>query len=101
MTGNFFNKVPKSGYLNVKDFRSVKELADRMISISQSKQTYNSFFSWKEHVAFERPVRFAPICHMCIQLNLERYLGVKKSIVSSIKDYWSVENNCKLIQDIV
>ena len=95
------SKVPKSGYLNVNDFRSVKDLAERMISISQNKTAYNSFFRWKEHVTFQRPIRFSTICHMCIQLNLERHLGVKKSVVKSIKDYWSVENNCKLIQDIV
>lgn len=91
--------MPKSGFLDTRDFKTVKELADRMLFLSKNKSAYNDYFKWKEHVVFDQPVLFNPICHMCIQLNLEKYFGVKKSVISNLADYFSVRKNCKTVAE--
>ena len=91
--------MPKSGFLDTRDFKTVKELADRMLFLSQNKSAYNGYFKWKEHVVFDQPVLFNPICQMCIQLNLEQYLGVKKSVISNLGELLSIKKNCKTVAE--
>ena len=65
-----------------------------MLFLAGNKAAYNAYFKWKEHVVFDQPVLFNPICHMCIQLNLEQFLGVKKSVIRNLGEYMSKRNNC-------
>ena len=37
-------KVLKSGFLNTKDFKTVKELAEHMTRLGNDKNAYNAFF---------------------------------------------------------
>jgi hypothetical protein len=66
-----------------------------MKEISENKSSYNSFFRWKKYVVFEEPLRFSPKCSMCIELNLEQYFGIKKSVIEDVNSYWNVEKDCK------
>ena len=38
--------LPNS-YLNVVDFSTIKDLADRMVEIANNETLFNSFFRWK------------------------------------------------------
>ena len=88
-------QIPKSGYLNTKDFKSVEKLADRLKELAEDKAAYNSFFKWKEHVTFEKQIEFSSICSMCIWLNLEPTVGIKKTVIKNIGQYWDRDKNCK------
>jgi hypothetical protein len=85
----FKKKVPKSGYLNTKDFKTVKQLAEHLIHLDGKKKAYNAFFKWKRHIVFNKYIPLSSICVMCIQLHLERYLGVKQSVIKDIGNYWN------------
>ena len=85
----FFIKLPKSAYIDVKDFESPKKLAEYLIYLDSNKEAYNAYFKWKKHVSFlDNAKRFNPICNMCAQLHLEDYIGIKEKVYENIDDYW-------------
>jgi len=88
--------VPKSGYINVEDYSSVEELAKYLTYLSKNKEAYNSYFKWKKHVVFKEKdfIKFNPICSMCIQMQLDAFLGIKKSIVENVEAYGDVSKKC-------
>lgn len=73
----------------------MEKLADRLKELAEDKAAYNSFFKWKEHVTFEKGIGFSTICSMCIRLNLEQTVGVKKTVIQNIGEYWNRDKNCK------
>ena len=74
------------------DFKSPKELADKLKEISNDKNKYNSYFSWKKNVVFKNPIPLSPICSMCIHLLFENYYGIKNSMIKDLDNYWSRKN---------
>ncbi len=92
---NIYLKVPKSAYINVLDFKTPKALADYLNYLANNSTAFNSYFKWRKHTKItEKPINFSPICHMCIQLHLEVYFGIKSSIIQNLGDYWSIDKNC-------
>ena len=76
------------------DFKTAKELTDYLIYLDFNETAYNSYFKWKKYIRFdnlEYPIH--PICDLCIQLQLDEYFGIKKSVISSLDEY-SNKNNC-------
>ena len=88
--------MPKSGYINVEDYSSPEELAKYLNYLGKNKDAYNSYFKWKKHVLFrdKNLISFNPICSMCIQMQLDAFLGVKKSVVENVESYGDVNNRC-------
>jgi alpha-1,3-fucosyltransferase len=94
-SGNYDHFIPKSGYINAFDFKSLKKLANYLKYVSSNPSVYNSYFKWKKHVSFyKNRVIFSPLCEMCIQLHLESYFGMKKKVINNIDEIWSEKNNC-------
>ncbi|MEW8547616.1 MAG: glycosyltransferase family 10, partial [Candidatus Thiodiazotropha sp.] len=61
--------LPNNSYLNVFDFPTMKDLANRMIEIGNDEQLYNSFFLWKkDHVKDEEHA----FCKLCRALHENR-----------------------------
>ena len=78
------------------DFNSPKHLAEYLNYLDKNVTAYNSYFKWKKHISFfKNSISFAPICNMCIQLQLENYFGIKKSLINDLAGYWSRKRNCK------
>jgi hypothetical protein len=74
-------------------------LVDYLKYLDKNKTAYNSYFQWEEHVSFRelKPIqRFAPLCYMCIKLQLESYEGFKESIVEDAGSHWGRKENCKI-----
>lgn len=93
---NFKFKVPKSGYINVNDFASPKQLADYLIYLNDNSTAYKSFFAWKKHVKFfDTTIQLPSICEMCIKLHLEDHFGIEKRIFQNLGDYWDKKSQCK------
>ena len=91
----FFVKIPKSGFINAKDFSSPEKLTEYMKHLSNNKTAYNSYFKWKKHIVYQKKkYGFLPICEMCIKLNLDKIYGVKQSIIKDITEYWSPRSSC-------
>ncbi|CAF0874778.1 unnamed protein product [Brachionus calyciflorus] len=94
--GNHSFFIPKSGFINVLDYKSPKNLADYLIYLDSNKTAYNSYFKWKKYVKFKDQLVFSNFCDMCIQLNLENYVPIWKNVISDIGKLWSKRDNCKI-----
>ena len=88
--------MPRSAYIDATEFATPKQLGDYLSYVSQNATAYASYFAWKRHVTFDakRTALFAPICNMCIQLNLESYYGRREKERASqglrrVSEYWS------------
>ncbi|CAF0903213.1 unnamed protein product [Brachionus calyciflorus] len=93
--GNYSHFVPKSGYINVLDYKSPKDLADYLKYLSANKTAYNSYFKWKKNVHFKDKLVFSNFCDMCIQLNLENYIPIRENVIRDIGGFWNKKKNCK------
>jgi alpha-1,3-fucosyltransferase len=91
--GPYDQWIPKSGFIDVKDFSNVKQLTDYLLYLSQNSTAYNAYFKWKKYIKFERAKR--NICDMCIQLNLESIYGIKEGVLENVNGYLGYKSNCK------
>ena len=99
--GGDYNKyVPKSGYINAFDFATPKQLAEYLIYLDGNSTAYNSYFKWKKHIKFNKKRAYkAQLCEMCILLNLESYVGIKRSVIRDMNEFWNVRKDCKRIDE--
>jgi alpha-1,3-fucosyltransferase len=96
--GDYSVFVPKSGYIDVRDFKSPKLLVEYLTYLDSNRTAYNAYFQWKRHVSFHNNHHVNLInvmCGMCIKLHLEKHFGVKRQILNQITDYWDVDTKCK------
>ncbi len=85
-------KIPKSGFIHVKDYKTPKDLAEYLLYLDKNTTAYNSYFKWKKHVQFlQVKSHFSPICDMCIKLHLDSYFGIKKQL---LYDLWNKKKDC-------
>ena len=76
------------------DYNSAKDLADHLKYLDSNRTAYNEYFKWKKYVKFDKPV-LNPLCDLCIQLQLDSYFGVKKSIIKDVNSYWN-KKDCRI-----
>ena len=87
--------IPPSGYIDELNFFSAKELANYLFYLNSNKTAYNSYFQWKKFIRFDQnAVSMGAFCEMCIKLNLNYYLGIKKSVIRDFKKLWGDDENC-------
>ena len=94
--GSYSKYVPKSGYINAVDFSTPEHLAEYLLFLDKNKTAYNSFFKWKKYIKFkDSSLRNGHICELCVRLNLDVYEGIENHVITDMKKFWSVENNCR------
>ena len=76
--------APKHSYINVYDYKSVKELADYLNYLSQNETAYN------EYLWFRRP----PANKYAVRINIKNFLFYMYTIERSIMQDKSVKTNC-------
>ncbi|RNA21890.1 galactoside 3(4)-L-fucosyltransferase-like [Brachionus plicatilis] len=88
-------KVPKSGFIDVLDFKNPKDLAEYLIYLDKNNTAYNSYFKWKKYM---KPIRsiMSTICDMCVQMKLDTFFPVKTTIIDNVEKFWSKKKSCKL-----
>ena len=93
--GDYHEHIPKSGFINVLDFKSPKELTDYLLYLSKNATAYNSYFKWKRFVKREpRGVIAHEICDICIKAHLNEDYGFNKETIKDIPNYWNGGNDC-------
>ena len=92
-------KIPKSAYIDTADYKTPKELADRLLYLDRNQTAYNSFFRWRKNVQYKESMPNPSLCEMCIQMNLEKYFGAKQSILNNLGEYWN-KKDCRNPTDI-
>ena len=108
--GDYSKYVPKSGYINVLDYKSPKELADYLIYLDKNPSEYNKYFAWRKHISYHHDrwstelemsvshtTTFHTFCEMCIKLNMEIHFGVQQRDVNNIEELYDV-SNCKRLK---
>ena len=98
--GNYSNRnlaVPGS-YINVMDFKSVKDLADYLVMLDRNDTAYNEYFSWKEHYYVDLPPSWT--CQMCAMLNNDS-LPIKSYDLQQLENFWGRQSNCRFLDEKV
>jgi hypothetical protein len=95
--GNYSHYVPKSAYIDIRDFKTSAELANYLLYLDGNATAYNSYFKWRRHVSFVHkpfPTNEMPnsVCDLCIFLHLEEHYGLRRRVVSDMDKYWSTDN---------
>ncbi len=92
--GDYEIYVPRSGFIQTKEFAEVKQLADRLNYLNVNATAYNEYFKWKQYVRIgtERPTVF---CSICVHLHLERELGISRGVLDNLETYWN-KGDCQL-----
>lgn len=77
--------LPPHSYLNVFDFPSLKELAEKMTEIGNNATLYNSYFQWKKHYKTGGRNGFCVLCE---------YLHQNRTAQSYDLDAWMKHDSC-------
>jgi hypothetical protein len=100
--------VPRSGFINVLDYKTPKDLAAHLVYLNSNRDEYNRYFAWKKYVKFtnrknalthqfNKGIFVPPFCDICIALHLENYFGIRKSVIRDTgPTFWSVKTDCQL-----
>ena len=94
--GDYSKYIPKSGYINVKDYAQPKELAEYLLYLSKNETAYNSYFKWKKHVIFDENITGGHICELCIILNLDAYKKIESHSIGKPSEFWNPKKECKI-----
>lgn len=90
--GNYNNTelaIPGS-FINVLDFKSVKDLADHLKYLDLNQRAYMKYHEWRRTY---KEVTYAPwTCQLCAALNI----NAKKTYIRRITDFWSASRHCHL-----
>lgn len=82
---NYENYIPRSGFIDVRQFSSISELADRLNQIRNNLTLYQEYFKWKEHFIWNRFSDYmTPFCDLCLRLHLD----TTPSIIDSVYQWW-------------
>ncbi|CAG2121536.1 unnamed protein product, partial [Medioppia subpectinata] len=60
--------MPDNSFINVKDFKTTKDLAKYLKLVSNNKQLYNSYMLWKKSYC-PQLTHYKYFCHLCRKLN--------------------------------
>lgn len=105
--GDYSKYAPKSAYINLLDFETVKDLASYLIYLDENPRTYNKYFQWRANLkrSFYQYSKTYPksgqiltyydFCEMCIKLHLEKYTGIYKNTIKSLDFLLDRKQNCK------
>ncbi|ELU03217.1 hypothetical protein CAPTEDRAFT_120726 [Capitella teleta] len=87
---DYANILPKGSYIDVRDFGSVKELADFLIQLTKDPERYNSYIE-KTHAHDCRFPRLSFECNLCEYLHNHRR---ETHVIYDAQSFWSVEQRC-------
>ena len=103
--GDYEKFIPKSGFINVLDYASPKELSEHLIYLSNNSTAYNSYFKWKKYVKRRSNKSInvnEDICELCIKLHADSYNGQKtktRKSIANLASFWNSEKDCKDVND--
>lgn len=91
--GPYDTWIPRSGFIDIRDFQTVKDLTDYLVYLSTNSTAYNAYFSWKKYIVRTNHM-YKTFCDMCIKLQLESYYGTVSKVVDYLPQYWDKHQTC-------
>ncbi|CAF1203569.1 unnamed protein product [Rotaria sp. Silwood1] len=87
---NYSYFIPSSGYIDARQFSTMKSLAQYLNETRYNKEKYLSYFSWKKDYVWGLHQFFTPFCDLCLRLHLDS----KPNIIDNIHKWW-FDNSCQ------
>ncbi|ELU05645.1 hypothetical protein CAPTEDRAFT_145592 [Capitella teleta] len=88
--GDYANVLPKDSYIDVRDFGSVKDLANFLVNLTKEPERYNAYI--EKSRAYD--CKFFDLkfeCNLCEYLHQHRN---ETQIVLDAQSFWSMEERC-------
>ncbi|XP_046452752.1 glycoprotein 3-alpha-L-fucosyltransferase A-like [Daphnia pulex] len=82
--------APLNSYMNVKDFRSPKELAEYILMLQNSDELFAKYFNWKKYYSIAMPYNHG-LCELCRMAHDET---LPPKIYQDIKEWWFDSVKC-------
>jgi hypothetical protein len=72
---NYTKHLPAHSYIDVRDFKSPKELAMYLLHLQKNLDEFMTYLQWKrtQHIETVRAIRRAGFCKLCMILNTPNY----------------------------
>ena len=84
--------LPPKSFIDVRDFRSARLLAEYLKTLAQNDDLYGEYFAWKRrhacYVSLPMPTQACRLCNM-----LNRKYGITQRI-PSVDEFWSKKKAC-------
>jgi len=87
--------APPESFINIEDFKSVRELGEYLNYLNQNDEAYNRYYTWKSHYKLYWP---RAGCNICEAVWANGLLNTNKMIDSN--SLWS-KDKCSDISDII
>lgn len=91
LEGDYGKLAIPGSYINVMDFKTVKELADYLHYLDRNNTAYNEYFKWRQK--YQKSPYHYPLCNFCRSYALKSELS-KVKIHHSLKDFWVKQGRC-------
>ncbi|KFM73647.1 Alpha-(1,3)-fucosyltransferase C, partial [Stegodyphus mimosarum] len=88
---NYSDLLPSHSFIDVKEFSTPKDLAERLTILNNDEEQYLAYFRWKEHYEVKN-VSYIWLCELCEKLHniSAKYLQPNKEISS----WWFSKSSC-------
>ena len=77
--------IPQSGFIDIRHFPTISDLADRLNQLKNNRTLYQEFFQWKHRFVWGGfSTYMTPFCDLCLRLHLD----TTPSIVHDVQQWW-------------
>lgn len=70
--GNQIIEAPHNSYINIHDFKNMKELGDYLVKLSHNSTLYDSYFEWKRHYKLVASSMWSSFPSLCEKVHRNR-----------------------------
>lgn len=87
---NYSHIMPRDSYIDIRNFKSPRSLADLLKNIDKDDKLYNSWARRKMSLKCSAPKNTPYECRLCEYLH--KYQGQKQTV--DVAKFWSIQNQC-------
>jgi len=87
--------VPPGTYIDVRDFRMVKDLADYLLVLDSKPELYTQYLLRKRAMTCKRISNEPFICRLCSYLHAHKHQEQR----IDLEDFWSESKNCQTVKE--
>jgi alpha-1,3-fucosyltransferase len=83
--------IPSSGYIDVRNFTSPRELASHIDYLNRNTTAYLEYFQWRQYALHIKLPKY--MCELCLKLFLDDK-DQKRQALEHIDQYWNKKRQC-------